>query len=541
MQVDPLPKVLQKDLTHEPAREPRQEFKNVLLAKVSRPPLLHSGFAPDTTASLTSTGPDKIHIGTLSEATPTVFALLRQHSEFANRWEDIIHSSANKDLDFRHLSTGTDVFLEKNSGALILVSPQKQRQLRPRDVAASPSKSVSYVRIALGTINSNAPTVSHLLEKNDRTRADTWEILEKPINRQKDFANIRPGTEIFLDYSTGELIWSSPKETGPQAVRQASETGPSQNRPSEKGGGGESQPVSLGRISPTTPTVSHLLVENNHYQGKAWQILFSEVNRDKQFTSLRNGTEIFLKPNTGELLWGDAISTSAGEARPAASSKNASSTAGLSLPNIPRRDTPPDFSSRLANAVKAYYGKPYDKINCYGLVVRGLRRMGIKYLGSGGIRDRLVQLATEKGLPPNSFFNGEGLIEATGKKVFSRTFQRVGNADKEAERLFRDISPKLQKGDILSFSTESSGHTGIVSNEGHQWTFINSGDLDNTVSNRPHPAKGVGEENLQAELKNWLEKAQTARQSLQVTLGRLQEEKLRAAMQQQRPILSSTL
>ncbi len=539
MQVEPLPQVhvRQNDLTQGHAREPRQDFNDVLLAEVSRPPLLHPRLSPETTTSCPAAGDANIPLGTLNETTPTIFALLRQNGAYADRWWKIVHSSVNKDIDYRHLPLGTEVLLDAHSDALILVSPQDQERLQTESTPASPKQPSSHPKISLGTIDGTAPTVSHLLKKNDLTRTNTWDILQQPINKKKDFSDLRPGTEIFLDESTEELLWASPGEPTSAPAR-ASNAEPAQQEISLKG---ESQPVSLGKISDEAPTVSHLLVGNSNLQGKAWKILFSEVNRDKQFTELRNGTEIFLKPETGELLWGKALAAGSREIPATAPSPNTHPLADVGLPSAATKEDMPEFSSRLANAVKPYFGRSYDEINCYGLVVRGLRRMGIKYSGSGGIRDRLVRLATEKGLPANSFFNGEGLIEATGKKIFSRTFQRVGNAEREADRLFRDITGKLQKGDILSFSTESNGHTGIISSQGNQWTFINSGDLDNTVSSHHHPAKGVGEENLRAEIKNWLEKAHAERQSLLVTLGRLQEEKLRAAMQHQRPILSSTL
>lgn len=538
MQVAPLSFIPQRDLSPKHVREPGHDFRHLLLTKVSRPPLLHPEFAPGTTTR-PLTASERVFLGTLSQATPTVSQLLYQHMEYADNWWEIVHSSRNRNIDYRHLLPGTEVFLEKNSGALVLVAPRKQNHIQT-EAAIAPGKPPLHGRISLGAINKNAPTVSHLLEQNDRTRADTWKILDKPINRHKNFTDIRPGTEIFLDYANGELIWSSPQKNGSYVARQPSEVAPAAPAISTSTRGAY-QLVSLGKISPATPTVSHLLVGNDRFRDKAWQILFSEVNRDKRYTDLRNGTEIFLKPETGELLWGDAVVTRDRQAPLTASLRNAPAMTELSPHHTPRSEDSQAFSSRLASAVKTYFGRPYNEINCYDLVVRGLQRMGIKYLGSGGIRERLVRLATEKGLPPNAFFNGEGLIQATGKKVFSRTYLRVRNAAKEADRLFRDISSKLQKGDILSFSTESNGHTGIISREGQQWTFINSGDLDNTVSNRPHPAEGVGEEDLHAEIKNWLEKAHAERQSLQVTLGRLEEDKLRTAMQRHGPILSSTL
>jgi hypothetical protein len=78
---------------------------------------------------------------------------------------------------------------------------------------------------------------------------------------------------------------------------------------------------------------------------------------------------------------------------------------------------------------------------------------------------------------------------------------------------------------ILSFSTRNRGHTGVISFHQGQWTFINSGQIDNSV----HPGENgqqVGEEGLGQELANWIERAARENSELQITVGRLEPEKL---------------
>lgn len=545
------------------------EFPNLLLAKLSRPPLVQSHLSFDFERNPIRIPPPQsqtLFLGTISDETPTVSDILHQHIEYADTWYQIINSDSNKDLPYTSMQRGTGIYLDRQSGKLSLQVPGSLKAPGEKPAPAAPPQAVSFQQadridkpfasddqaennetpqLALGKISPETPSVSHLLLQNPESKNQTWSILDLAINKDKPFHQISAGTEISLNRQTGEISWQAAKTANSATTQAPSDIA---DLPEKDSTGPEKSPaegyVSLGTISDDLPTVSHLLIANEQYKDRTWNIIFSAENREKPYAYLRTGTEILLNTQTGELTWQGNSVSSVQPIRTAidshASEEQTPNPLALESASEQLQDKKP-FSELLAKAVKPYYGKPYNEINCYDLVIRGLRRMGIKYLGHGGIRDRLVQLASEKGLPPNSFFNGEGLIEAAGEKIFSHTYQRVQNAEEQAEQLFRDIAPKLRQGDILSFSTQSSGHTGIISSQGNQWTFINSGDMDNTVTGFNHPTKGVGEENLKAEITNWLKKAHAGRQSLQITIGRLQEEKLRAAMQMQKPILSSTL
>ncbi|MCK5226775.1 MAG: hypothetical protein KAK02_01135, partial [Desulfobulbaceae bacterium] len=188
-------------------------------------------------------------------------------------------------------------------------------------------------------------------------------------------------------------------------------------------------------------------------------------------------------------------------------------------------------STSLASAVKPYYGRPYEEIDCYDLILRGLREMGVRYMGHGGLRQQLVNMAVDKGLPRNTFFNGEGIIEASGARTYSKSINWVSNARSQASDAYEDLQPLLEKGNILSFSLQSRGHTGIVSQKDGMWTFINSGKMDNPIDS-PGALKSVGEEKLKEEVFNWFKLAKEKKESLQITLGRLQVEKLTTAFHQ---------
>jgi len=277
--------------------------------------------------------------------------------------------------------------------------------------------------------------------------------------------------------------------------------------------------VSLGKVTRQNPNVSSLLVKHPVYKKDCWRILYSQANRDKPYTRIRPGTEIFLDPKAREVVWG--------KMRPAPESSGALARAKQSPPATEQKNPTTDqaFSDRLVGAVRPLYGKPYGEINCYELLVKGLTNLGIRYEGAGGLGRKLMVMAREQGLPMNAYFNGEGLIAASGSPVYSKTLNRVRSPERQANQLLKEIEPHLEKGQILSFSIHSRGHTGIVSRDNDTWTLINSGEMDHTLKAKDLP-KGVGEESLAAEVRDWFALAKARRESLRVTLGKLNEQQL---------------
>ena len=179
----------------------------------------------------------------------------------------------------------------------------------------------------------------------------------------------------------------------------------------------------------------------------------------------------------------------------------------------------------LADAVRPFIGTSYTEIDCYGLIVRGLINQGVQYYGHGGLREKLENLALLDGLSNNAYFNGEGLVEKAGKKIFSNSIHRISNARDETDKIYSDITPYLQEGLILSFSTTTRGHTGIISKLEDDWTYINSGVIDNQIFSN-EVSERVGEEFLKAEIKNWVVLASKRKEPLTVTLGQIDEKQL---------------
>ena len=297
-------------------------------------------------------------------------------------------------------------------------------------------------------------------------------------------------------------------------------------------------PLPIGVIGPQTPTVSHLLTQDPRLKARAWKIIFASINRHKPYNALRPGTQVAIDPETQELLFSPAPPATPKAcpqtAMPAAPSSPSAAISPSPAPATATTDNPldpaapgQDFGKRLAASVKSYIGTPYSALNCYDLVVRGLEDQGVSYQGANGLRQRLADLAKAHGLPENAYRNGEGLIAAAGEPIYGASFPRIKDAARQTEELTRQLAPRLREGMLLSFSTPSQGHTGVVSKKNGQWTYVNSGVIDHQVDGGG-PGKRVGEETLAAEIGNWCRLAQHRGVSLMVSVGRLDPARLAA-------------
>jgi hypothetical protein len=362
----------------------------------------------------------------------------------------------------------------------------------------------SYVQI--GSISNETPTVSHILKNNPEYSEKCWDIIFSSENRGKPFTQMREGTVVALKSGSNELVWGSMLADTAHPV-QAAETDDAVNNTGVPG-----QEIVVGTISNENPTVSHLLHANADLNNRVWEIVHASVNNSKEFNLLRTGTQVVLNPKTMELTFHNS---------PAARSNTKIAET---------KDVDQQFvtgkmqASTLVDAVKPYIGTPYNKINCYGLIVRGLQNQGINYKGQGGIREKLIELAESHGLPRNAYFNGEGLVEKAGTKVFSKSMHNVSNASEQTNSIYSEMQPHLREGFILSFSTPTKGHTGIVSRHGDEWTYINSGLIDNNVSSG-RVTRRVGEEFLEKELKNWVALAAKKKEPLTVTIGHVGQQR----------------
>lgn len=276
----------------------------------------------------------------------------------------------------------------------------------------------------------------------------------------------------------------------------------------------------LGTLSESRPTVSNILIKDPQLGKECWQIIHNKINKDKPFTQIMAGTKIYINPETKELLWGNMVPENPATTIP--QQNKIAETPTLFNEQVQDMGS---FSEKLVDAVKPYLGKDYNDINCYELIIKGLKQLGVQYQGAGGLGHKLIKMAIEKGLPINAYFNGEGLVKASGSKIYSKSILNIEQAEHEALEIIDELTPILEKGLILSFSTPTKGHTGIISKKDDLWTFINSGDMDNIIGQNNLP-KGVGEENLIEEIINWFKLAESRNENLRISVGKLNEKKL---------------
>jgi hypothetical protein len=364
-------------------------------------------------------------------------------------------------------------------------------------------------RVPLGTLSEKNPSVSNLLIKHPVYGRECWDIIHARINQNKPFTKIGVGTPVYVDPKNLEISWGNNAET----VSQTPPASPTNPPHAEK-----DSRICLGNLSKRTPTVSHLLINNPDHGKACWKILAHNLNRSKNFTAIPKGTSVYLNTKTQEITW-DGQKTGASnlknpfERPPARAYENQ---------HLPQSDP---FSERLAGAVKPYIGTSYHKMDCFELVVNGLEKMGIQYRGPGGLGNNLIKMAVENGLPENHYLSGEGLIETSGSLVYAKSISTIRSSKSEAMALYQEIKPLLREGLILSFSTPSRGHTGIVSKSASRWTYINSGNMDHLIAGKRK--KGVGEESLAPEIRNWFRLAARNGETLSITMGQLNESKIR--------------
>ncbi len=279
-------------------------------------------------------------------------------------------------------------------------------------------------------------------------------------------------------------------------------------------------PMMIGTITQKTPTISQLLYKSP-LKDNCWNIIHDKINAEKAYNKIRPGTQIMFDPESKELLWGKDLKDMMATKPP--SSETTAWT--REPPNERPESTQGNPAGGLSNAVKNFIGRDYDSMDCYELVVGGLKELGVQYRGKGGLGRHLVNQALAKGLPENHYLNGEGLVSESGQAVFKKTFFSVKNPQTQARDLMEEMKGVLEEGQVLSFSMRNKGHTGVVSKSQNAWTFINSGDMDHNIAG-DNGSKKVGEEDLKSELENWLKLARESSQGLKITLGTLDIDRL---------------
>ena len=108
----------------------------------------------------------------------------------------------------------------------------------------------------------------------------------------------------------------------------------------------------------------------------------------------------------------------------------------------------------------------YSNLDCYEFVAAVLEENGIRYYGKDGVGNALIEKARTERKSINHFLTGEGLTRLLSSDTISLNVKE-GSVQKAWEM----IEPRLKQGAILSFSTQRSGHTGIVGLRDGRWVF----------------------------------------------------------------------
>lgn len=288
--------------------------------------------------------------------------------------------------------------------------------------------------------------------------------------------------------------------------------------------------VFLGRLSQKSPTVSHLLINHPEYGKECWDIVHQAINQDKDFRHIAEGEAIWLDTGSKEIYWGkEKPSPEDNRVEQQRFSLYQSDDKIIDqAANYYLNSSILDSSTQgsdLSKAVNTYCGTPYHKLNCYELVVQGLKDIGLKYYGQEGLQNNLIERAFSENRAMNAYLNGEGLIESLGGYVYKNSFQDVYDPEDTAHNIVQELKDRLESGLILSFSTKDQGHTGVISRQDGNWTFINSGRIDNSID-QPKTSHGVEEEDLKAELEKWLGKTKGGDDWLRISIGRLDSDKV---------------
>lgn len=339
-------------------------------------------------------------------------------------------------------------------------------------------------------------------------------ILGLPIPLAESFKKPVPTTDRASSTSFNELLVAEQGRQLPQNTVVKSKN---------------SSLILVGEITNQTRTVSELLMENKQFKSSTWEILGAPQNRNREYTRIQPGTLVYYNPKDKKLTWEKrAPELAVVQARSSVQAEANAFPNGLLTHPLPQStELPP--TTNLSQAVGKYMGTPYKELNCYELVVKGLQSVGITYRGKDGLQAKLTRMAREDGLPENGYLTGEGIIKAAGSMVLSKNYSGVSDWKSDAAALIKEIEPLLGSGQILSFSTKTKGHTGVVSKTEGQWTFINSGLLDNSIYQKK-VNRGVGEELLQEEIRNWFKLAHRKEEPLRVSLGRVNQDNLETSL-----------
>jgi len=172
----------------------------------------------------------------------------------------------------------------------------------------------------------------------------------------------------------------------------------------------------------------------------------------------------------------------------------------------------PEITKPVKNTVLQNLRNRYKNTDCLEFLANLLEDNGIAYFGKNGMANRLIGQARSQGKNLNAYLTGEGLTQELSSQPITVSLKKDHKGD--FEQVWRQIQPHIQAGSILSFSSKSFGHTGLVDRVDNRWVYFNaSGAVGKPETYR------VKAEVLKPEVKSWFDRAKKQETFLNITIG----------------------
>ena len=150
--------------------------------------------------------------------------------------------------------------------------------------------------------------------------------------------------------------------------------------------------------------------------------------------------------------------------------------------------------------------------DCLEFLANLLEDNGIAYYGKQGLAHRLIGQARSQGKNLNAYLTCEGLTRELSSKPVTLSLKK--GHGRSFENVWQQLRPHIQPGSILSFSSKSFGHTGLVDGDDKRWVYFNS---SGTVG-KPESYQ-IKAEDVKLEIKSWFQRAKQQDTFLNITVG----------------------
>jgi hypothetical protein len=436
-------------------------------------------------------------LGTLSKSMPTISHVIQNNAHTQSFYKEIIYSATNRNKTYDNLQPGTKVCIDPVTLELSVEEPLSDGGRRVAPAPAGSEEACTglskgerlhqYVAglkqdgdnlIKIGTLSKDLPTVSQLLNSDQRFTGYQWNIILADINHDKPFSRLSPGTEVSINPDNLELLFGDAdhekKMSRVEAPVYPEIAAPSRHVPSEQIPI-EKRPPQETKISPAQPAP---VVEKMEQKPAAPAPLAESQKREAQMTT-------------------SATTTKSSVYQPLRKGSD-----GLL------------FNDKLAFSAEQMIGMDSSKVDSYELLVRGLQSQGIQYEGEKGLKENLDQLAAMVRLDKTALQNVDGILQIAGETLYAKTLG-VHATKEELTDCTNTMKQFLQKGLVVKLSTPSTNKSGIVSNLQDEWTLISS------------DKKTVNEATIDQTIKDLQSQASEKNEPLTVAVSRLKENVLR--------------